>query len=115
MGGQKPLFLALSYYTQSVSKCLLFETDCTPVQISADKFREQASQVQERGQRMEGETGQNKATFVVRILYRENQSWQGQITWAETNETRPFRSVLELMKLMDSTGRPDKTGLGNTW
>ena len=44
-----------------------------------------------------------KATFVVRIQYRQNASWQGQVTWAEKNQTVPFRSALELLKLIDST------------
>lgn len=44
-----------------------------------------------------------KATFVVRIQYRQNASWQGQVTWAEKNKTVPFRSALELLKLIDST------------
>lgn len=44
-----------------------------------------------------------KATFVVRIQYRQNASWQGQVTWAEQNKTVPFRSALELLKLIDST------------
>ena len=44
-----------------------------------------------------------KATFVVRIQYRQNASWQGQITWAEKNKTVSFRSALELLKLIDST------------
>lgn len=45
----------------------------------------------------------DKATFVVRIQYRQNSTWQGQVTWAEENQTVPFRSALELLKLMDST------------
>lgn len=45
----------------------------------------------------------DKATFVVRIQYRQNASWQGQVTWAEENKTVPFRSALELLKLIDST------------
>lgn len=44
-----------------------------------------------------------KATFVVRIQYRQNASWQGQVTWAEQNKTVQFRSALELLKLIDST------------
>ena len=43
-----------------------------------------------------------KATFMVQVQYRENASWQGQITWVEANQTRNFRSALELIKLMDS-------------
>lgn len=42
-----------------------------------------------------------KGTFVVKIQYRQNATWQGQVTWAEKNQTVPFRSALELIKLID--------------
>lgn len=41
------------------------------------------------------------ATFSVRILFRQNASWQGAVTWIEGNQEEYFRSVLELMVLMD--------------
>lgn len=43
-----------------------------------------------------------RETFVVRVLYRQNNTWQGEVLWAEQNEKRYFRSALELMELMDS-------------
>lgn len=42
------------------------------------------------------------ATFAVRILFRQNASWQGSVTWLEGNREESFRSVLELIFLMDS-------------
>ena len=45
----------------------------------------------------------DKGTFLVRIQYRQNASWQGQVTWVDKNKTVPFRSALELIKLIDST------------
>jgi len=52
----------------------------------------------------------DRGTFLVRIHYRQNASWQGQVTWAEKNKTVPFRSALELIKLIDSTQeeKPDE-------
>lgn len=44
-----------------------------------------------------------QGTFIVKIQYRQNATWQGHITWAEKNKTLPFRSALELLKLIDST------------
>lgn len=41
-------------------------------------------------------------TFVVQILFRRNASWQGTITWLDKKQTQNFRSVLELIVLMDS-------------
>lgn len=48
--------------------------------------------------RQKGELG----TFVIRVQYRQNATWQGQVTWAEGQETRAFRSALELLKLIDN-------------
>ncbi len=43
-----------------------------------------------------------KATFVLQVLFRQNSTWQGAITWTEQQKTQRFRSTLELIKLMDS-------------
>ncbi len=48
---------------------------------------------------------QSKATFIVQIQYRQNATWQGQIVWKEKDETKKFRSELELIKLIDSAAR----------
>ena len=41
-------------------------------------------------------------TFMVKVQYRQNASWQGTIRWLEGNVEKPFRSTLELIKLMDN-------------
>lgn len=41
-------------------------------------------------------------TFVIRVQHRQNNSWQGCITWVEKNHTLRFRSVWELLKLIVS-------------
>jgi hypothetical protein len=41
-------------------------------------------------------------TFAVRVIFRQNASWQGSVTWLEGGEEASFRSVLELILLMDS-------------
>lgn len=43
-----------------------------------------------------------KATFVVHVEYRQNSTWQGNVTWIEQGETKNFRSALELMIMMES-------------
>lgn len=43
-----------------------------------------------------------KATFTIRIMFRQNSSWQGSIRWIEGKAEQSFRSVLELLFLMDS-------------
>lgn len=45
--------------------------------------------------------GQEKPTFIIRVQYRQNASWQGSVQWVERGMKRNFRSTLELIKLMD--------------
>lgn len=40
------------------------------------------------------------ATFSIRILFRQNMSWQGTVTWLEGQQEQSFRSVLELILLV---------------
>lgn len=44
----------------------------------------------------------NGQTFVVNIKCRQNHTWQGTVNWVEQKKALPFRSALELIKLMDS-------------
>lgn len=46
-----------------------------------------------------------KATFELQVLFRQHTSWQGVIHWRERNMEHSFRSVLELVILMDSALR----------
>ena len=41
-------------------------------------------------------------TFHLKVLFRQNASWQGSVTWVEGHREESFRSVLELLLLMDS-------------
>ena len=43
-----------------------------------------------------------KATFALRILFRQNASWQGSVVWQEGKREQTFRSVLELILLISS-------------
>jgi hypothetical protein len=43
----------------------------------------------------------SKCTFEIAVRFRQNATWQGQITWAEKNLKQNFRSVLEMLRLMD--------------
>lgn len=44
----------------------------------------------------------NVATFSLRILFRQNSSWQGALYWHNGKKEESFRSVLELLMLIDS-------------
>lgn len=41
-------------------------------------------------------------TFIVNIKNSQNHTWQGIVKWVERQEEIPFRSAIELIKLMDS-------------
>jgi len=47
------------------------------------------------------ETDAKKCTFEITVRFRQNATWQGQILWADKNVKQNFRSVLEMLKLMD--------------
>jgi hypothetical protein len=42
------------------------------------------------------------ATFATKVLFRQNASWQGSVSWLEGQREEAFRSVLELLFLIDS-------------
>ena len=54
------------------------------------------------------------ATFQVRVIFRQNASWQGSVSWLEGGSEQRFRSVLELLLLLDSAltsvNRMEKSG-----
>ncbi len=41
------------------------------------------------------------SNFLVSIHYQENQSWQGVIQWLDTGAKAHFRSVFEMLSLID--------------
>lgn len=41
------------------------------------------------------------ATFIIKVLFRQNATWQGSIQWIEGKQIREYRSVNELLKLMN--------------
>lgn len=61
----------------------------------------------------------DKGTFVIRVQHRQNSSWQGYITWMEANKTVHFRSVWEMMKLiesaMDTVSTQEESGKEPSW
>ena len=40
-------------------------------------------------------------TFILKILDRQNSTWQGSIVWVEKQTEQYFRSALEMLKLID--------------
>ena len=70
-------------------------------------FGKKASQITEEWNELEQNALQpeatpiEKPTFIVRVQYRQNATWQGTIQWVEQKKTQQFRSVLEMIKLME--------------
>ena len=59
-----------------------------------------------RGQREKSlGPGHNRQTFHVVIQFAENYTWQGKIQWLEGRKSLHFRSLLELMRLIDEATR----------
>ena len=48
-------------------------------------------------------TEESRTTFVIQVKFRQNATWQGSIHWVEKNQTRSFRSTLEMIKLIDES------------
>ena len=43
-----------------------------------------------------------KQTFIVEVIDHQRGTWQGQILWVQGNKKISFRSVMEMLHLMDS-------------
>ncbi|MCI2056287.1 MAG: hypothetical protein LKJ86_03980 [Oscillibacter sp.] len=56
----------------------------------------------------EGAAEGKLATFAVRVMFRQNASWQGSVQWLEGGREESFRSVLELLFLINSALDPQK-------
>lgn len=70
--------------------------------MPADEERHARSEKVARGQIDEAEDEVPlKARFALRILFRQNASWQGTICWLDNKTEAQFRSVLELLILLD--------------
>ncbi|WP_294783780.1 hypothetical protein [uncultured Eubacterium sp.] len=40
-------------------------------------------------------------TFIVKVMNKQNATWQGSVTWVDEQREQYFRSALELLKLID--------------
>ena len=50
---------------------------------------------------LNGSGRRKKGTFIVKVDHYEKGTWQGEVVWAEEEKSQRFRSMLELIKLMD--------------
>jgi len=47
--------------------------------------------------------GKSIRTFIIQVKGTDNGTWQGTVDWVEEKKKVAFRSVLELIRLMDSS------------
>lgn len=95
--------------------------------LSANKFPQSAIQYRSWGSQSEARPERSKVveiqsvknnplpedcnpTFILQVLYRQNATWQGTIQWLEGRQTRLYRSVNELLKLMDEAVEMTEAG-----
>ena len=57
----------------------------------------------------------HKGTFIVKIEHCNNESWQGEVVWADEEKREKFRSALELLKLMDEAVNPMENREETVW
>lgn len=43
-----------------------------------------------------------KQVFILEVNSTRNQSWQGSLKWVEKHKQESFRSMLEMLRLIDS-------------
>ena len=91
---------------KSLSRLLIEINDCLDREKFPQSFTElRKFRVPSKVSESTGDTSGIKkgktATFAIRLLFRQNASWQGMIKWVEGNQEEYFRSVLELIMLMD--------------
>lgn len=65
------------------------------------EFERKEMKVMETFDRVTEQRGK-EATFVIHVKYRQNASWQGEVTWVDKQKKEYFRSALELVRLLDS-------------
>ena len=65
-----------------------------------DARREAEMEDSMKQEELRGPGGPN-CTFEITVKFRQNATWQGHILWADKNLRQNFRSVLEMLKLID--------------
>lgn len=86
------LYDAISFPQSSTETRYFIEPEKT-VNSKPEKVRSQQEIVEFRGE---------EATFVVYVRYRQNSTWQGEVTWIEKSGMQYFTSTLEFVKLLDN-------------
>ena len=84
---------------------MLDKMECPQASVQSRRFRKEPKELEpvSMAQQQLPQPEENViATFTVKVLFRQGASWQGKLGWKEGKQEASFRSVLELVKLMDS-------------
>lgn len=91
---------------------MLFLLDETADELNYPQRSNERRRIEEKPpDRLNGESGYPPpkeqiskpiASFRIRIMFRQNASWQGYCEWLGSKKGANFRSALELIQLMDS-------------
>ena len=49
-----------------------------------------------------------KQTFIIEVIYTKDSTWQGKVSWVDGKKEQTFRSVMELLRLVDSVVAQDE-------
>lgn len=85
-------------------EALLDDTQMPQSYTATRSFSSMVQQIDTQSLRTDSRNGA-KATFELQVIFRQHTSWQGMILWREQHLKQSFRSVLELIVLMDSALR----------
>lgn len=50
---------------------------------------------------MKNKGHKEEQTFIIKIMDKQNSTWQGSILWVDQKNEQHFRSALEMLKLID--------------
>lgn len=51
-----------------------------------------------------------KQTFIIEVVDTQDSTWQGKVNWVNGKKEQAFRSVMELLRLIDSVVGEEKEG-----
>ena len=51
-----------------------------------------------------------KQTFIIEVVDTQDSTWQGKVSWVNGKKEQAFRSVMELLRLVDSVVGEEKEG-----
>lgn len=98
-------------YPQATMRCRGFGRK--PVQTASGEQDNNQVQDPTKSNVLRSNIRGRSATFRVQVRFRQNASWQGSLFWVEKSKEESFRSVLELLMLIDSAFESEAAAVEN--